>query len=174
LDDRLNNLHWLRMHEPRTDKQGRFGWVAFLFAPCAPHLPGGAGTPLDLQFLGTYATRATRTSAISRHFDRHFIAVEIRPNIATALAAGAANEARLDIGQPHFIGPPIGADRERMRAMKVLAIDQDAAHAGVAHGGTGDLVRAIGTRGDNTRRGASIGAPLHSSKGIIQRHYQGG
>jgi hypothetical protein len=50
-----------------------------------------------------------------------------------ALAAGLADKPRLKIGQPEVIGPLICADRTRMAATKVLAIDEDAAHARVAH-----------------------------------------
>ncbi len=47
---------------------------------------------------------------------------------------------RLEIGP--VIKPSIRADRDRMAAVKVLAIDEDAAHAGGAHFAEGDLLRA--------------------------------
>jgi hypothetical protein len=61
-----------------------------------------------------------------------------RPSLAT----GFAHEPRLEIREPNVIRPWICADRDRVAAMKVLAIDQDAAHAGVAHLSEGDLLRA--------------------------------
>jgi hypothetical protein len=40
-----------------------------------------------------------------------------------------ADEARLDVGQPEIIGPLIGADRDRMAAAVIGAIDQETANA---------------------------------------------
>jgi hypothetical protein len=40
------------------------------------------------------------------------------------------------------IGPRVGADRDRVAAMEIRAIDQDAAHASFAHFSEGDLLRA--------------------------------
>jgi hypothetical protein len=40
-----------------------------------------------------------------------------------------ADEARLDVGQPEIIGPLIGADRDRMAAPVIGAIDQETANA---------------------------------------------
>jgi hypothetical protein len=42
---------------------------------------------------------------------------------------------------PQIIGPLIGVDRDRAAAMEVCAVDQDAAHAGVAHLSKGDWLR---------------------------------
>ena len=44
--------------------------------------------------------------------------------------------------QPHAVPPSVAADRERVAAMIVRAIDQDATHAHVAHLGEGDFLRA--------------------------------
>jgi hypothetical protein len=41
-----------------------------------------------------------------------------------------------------FVTPSVRANRKRVAAMVVGAIDQDAAHAHVAHLGEGDLLRA--------------------------------
>jgi hypothetical protein len=42
--------------------------------------------------------------------------------------------------KPHFVRPLIGADRERVTALVIAAIDQDAANAGFAHLAEGDLL----------------------------------
>ena len=44
------------------------------------------------------------------------------------LAAGTTDEPRLYVGQPEIIGPAITADRNRMAAAVVSAIDQQATH----------------------------------------------
>jgi hypothetical protein len=59
--------------------------------------------------------------------------MEVGPDIGASLAAGFADEAGLDIGKPDVIGPLICAGRDRVAAMMVGAIDQDAADASVAH-----------------------------------------
>jgi hypothetical protein len=46
-----------------------------------------------------------------------------------ALAASLADKQRLEIGPPEIIRLPIRADRERMRAAKVLVINQQPANA---------------------------------------------
>ena len=58
-------------------------------------------------------------------------AAEVRPDLGAALAAGLADEERLDVGEPHVIRPSIRADRERVAAVVVRAVDQDAARTGV-------------------------------------------
>jgi len=45
------------------------------------------------------------------------------------MAAGCANETRLNVGQPGVIRPAVTADRNRMAAAIVRAIDQQAANA---------------------------------------------
>ena len=47
------------------------------------------------------------------------------------MAAGLADEERLDVGEPHVIRPSIRADREPVAAVVVRAVDQDAARTGV-------------------------------------------
>jgi hypothetical protein len=56
--------------------------------------------------------------------------MKVRPDVGTSLAAGFAHEPRLEIGKPDVIGPLVRADRDRVAAMIVRAIDQDPAHAG--------------------------------------------
>ena len=60
--------------------------------------------------------------------------IEIRPDIGAFLATRLAR--KFDIGQPDVIGPSIGADRSRMAAMIVRAIDQE------THFSEGNLLRA--------------------------------
>ena len=67
---------------------------------------------------------------------------EIGPHVSTSLAAGRANEARLDIRKPHVIAPLVRRDRNVVAALVVGAIDQDAAHAGRAHFRECDLLMA--------------------------------
>ena len=55
-----------------------------------------------------------------------------------------AGKAKLNIGQLDIIGPGIAADRDRMRALIVGAIDEQLAHAHLAHLSEGDLLRAVG------------------------------
>ena len=45
------------------------------------------------------------------------------------MAAGCANETRLNVGQPGVIRPAVNADRNRMTAAIVRAVDQQAANA---------------------------------------------
>jgi hypothetical protein len=49
----------------------------------------------------------------------------------------------------------VSADRDRVAALGIRAIDQDAAHAGVAHLSEGDLLRAGEDRHAPLKRGAS-------------------
>ena len=66
----------------------------------------------------------------------------VRPDVGASLAAGLANEPCFKIGEPDVIGPLVCADRDRVAAMMVRAIDQDSAHASGAHLGEGDLLWA--------------------------------
>jgi hypothetical protein len=75
-----------------------------------------------------------RLAAADRSFD---IPIEIWANVGAGLAAGAACE------PPQIVRPAMGADRYRMATMENRAIDQDAAHAHVAHLAERDL-REIG------------------------------
>ena len=40
------------------------------------------------------------------------------------MTADLANEARLDVGQPHVVGPFVGVDRDRVAAGVIGAVDQ--------------------------------------------------
>ena len=84
--------------------------------------------------------------------------MEIRPYVGATLAANRAHKPRLDVRQPDVIGPGITADRKRVAAAVVTAIDEDSAQAGSAHCGEGDLVRAIGPADDSADRAASEAA----------------
>ena len=68
--------------------------------------------------------------------------VEIRPHVGAALAAGLAHETMLYVGRAKVIGPLIAADRDRVAAAVVGSIDQEPAHAHVAHVAERDLLRA--------------------------------
>jgi hypothetical protein len=70
--------------------------------------------------------------------------VEIRPDIRAPRAAGLAGEARLDVGQPDIIRPPLGADGRPKAALVIRAIDQQPANAGGAHFGECDLAAGFG------------------------------
>jgi hypothetical protein len=56
------------------------------------------------------------------------------------MAAGCADEPRLNVGQPGIIRPAVTAERNRMAARIVCAVDQQAAHALLAHVGEGDFL----------------------------------
>ena len=60
---------------------------------------------------------------------------------------GGAGEAILDVRQPEIIGAAIRADRERVAAAVVCAVDQDTANASGAHFCEGDLLAAWGNGG---------------------------
>jgi hypothetical protein len=71
------------------------------------------------------------------------VPIEIRSDVGSARAAGGAGEPAFEIGQPHIVGPLVGADPDPVRALVVGAIDQQAANAGSAHLGEGDFLRAL-------------------------------
>jgi len=58
--------------------------------------------------------------------------MKVRPDIGASLTAGSANEPCFEIRKPDVIRPLLGADRDRMAAMIVRAIDQETAHAPAA------------------------------------------
>ena len=51
-----------------------------------------------------------------------------RPHVGAALAAGSAHKPRFDIGQPDIIRPGIAADRDRVAAAVIRAVDQETAN----------------------------------------------
>jgi hypothetical protein len=68
---------------------------------------------------------------------------KVRPHICAFLTARLVGKARLDIGQPDIIRPAVTADRCRMAAPVVGAIDQQTANARGAHFSEGDLLLAL-------------------------------
>jgi hypothetical protein len=54
----------------------------------------------------------------------------VRPDIRAAFPAGTADEPDFQIGQPGIIGPLVSADRRRVAALVIRAINQETAHAG--------------------------------------------
>jgi hypothetical protein len=89
---------------------------------------------------------ATRTLSIAHRRGRRASPMEVRPDVGASLAACLASEQGFEIGEPDVIRPSVAADRDRVAAMEVGAIDQDAAHSGLPHLGEGDLLRAAGER----------------------------
>lgn len=77
--------------------------------------------------------------------------LKVGPHIGATTAARLTHTARLEIGQPHFVGPRVAVQRDMMAA---VAVDQDPAHAHLAHFAKCDLERpAVGLR-----RGMAFGA----------------
>ena len=67
----------------------------------------------------------------------------VRPDISASLATSFAYKLCFQIGKPDVIGPRICADRNRVAALVIRTIDQETAHAHVAHVGQGDLLRSV-------------------------------
>ena len=67
----------------------------------------------------------------------------MRPNIGDALAACLTDKPGLNIGEPHFVGPSLGLHRDRVAALVIGAIDQDAERARRAHLAKGDLLELL-------------------------------
>jgi hypothetical protein len=65
--------------------------------------------------------------------------MEIRADISASLAANLAGEQRLYVEQPNAIRPSVAADRCRMAALVIRAIDQETANASGPHFSEGDL-----------------------------------
>lgn len=72
--------------------------------------------------------------------------MKVRPDVSASLAAGLANEACLEIGNPDVIRPSVRAERNRMAALMIRVIDQDAAHASRTHFAESDLPRGAARR----------------------------
>jgi hypothetical protein len=64
---------------------------------------------------------------------------EFRPHVPAALAAGGADETRLDVRQPNVVRPAVGADLDRVAASVVAAIDQHLTDAGFAQLADGEF-----------------------------------
>ena len=86
-----------------------------------------------------------RLLPIAHHLDGLLVPIEIRPHVGTALAAHRADETMFYVGQPKIIRPVAAADRDRVAAAIVGAVDQNAANAHIAHFGKGDFLGAFGT-----------------------------
>jgi len=67
------------------------------------------------------------------------IPVEVRPDVSASPSAGFAHEPWFEIGEPDVIRPLVRADRDRVAAMMVRAIDQHAANASGRHFSEGDF-----------------------------------
>jgi hypothetical protein len=64
---------------------------------------------------------------------RLFRIIKARPHVCADLAASCAGEQRFEIRKPDIIGPSLGADACRVRAMIIGTTDQEIAHAECAH-----------------------------------------
>jgi hypothetical protein len=71
-----------------------------------------------------------------------FIPIEIRPYVRAFSAANLAGEQRFQIGQPDISEPLVSADRRRMAALVVGAIDQESTNARCSHFPEGDFLLA--------------------------------
>ena len=67
-----------------------------------------------------------RSLTIPHHAYLLPVPAKIRPHIGAALAADAAGEARLNVGQPQIVRQAVTADGDRLAAAVVGSIDQDA------------------------------------------------
>jgi len=83
---------------------------------------------------------------ITHRRDWRLVPMKVRPDVGASLAAGLADKPGLEIRKPDVISPLFRADRDRMAAMIIRAIDEHATNAHLAHLGEGDLLRA-GERG---------------------------
>jgi len=59
--------------------------------------------------------------------------IEVRSELGGSRPASLADEERLQVGQPHMIRPTMATHRNRMAAVTVRAIDQQAVHPHFAH-----------------------------------------
>ena len=84
------------------------------------------------------------------------VPIRITPDVGTTLAAGRANEPVLDIRQPNAIWLSITAHPDIVAATIVLTKDQEPAHAGGAHFGKGDFLRASDGGRAPSLRGVAI------------------
>ena len=74
------------------------------------------------------ATTQTRLP-ITHHRDGLFVPFEVRPHVGATLATCCADEKWPNVGQPGIIRPVVATDRNRMFAVVVSAICQQAVHA---------------------------------------------
>jgi len=93
------------------------------------------------------------------------VPVKIRPDIGAALAAGRVRRTDLQCRSPL-----IAVDRDRLAAVIVGAIDQQTAHAHLAHLAERDLLRALHHRDQSTAAArfiANRGRLVARSVGIV-------
>jgi hypothetical protein len=67
---------------------------------------------------------------------------KVGPHIGAALAACLADETIFDVGEPDIVRSLVADDRDRVAALVIRAINQDAANAGFAHFTEGDFLGA--------------------------------
>src|ERR1700730_1992344 len=89
--------------------------------------------------------------AIAHRRNRRLVPMEVRPDVTAEPPTSLAGEQRFDIGEPDTIGPSVGADRGRMAATIIAAIDKQTAHAGIAHLAKGYFLRSAGEGGGHDR-----------------------
>jgi len=65
--------------------------------------------------------------------------MEVGADVRAFLAACPAGKPRLDVRQPNIVFPWVAADRHRIAASVIRAIDDEIANAGCAHFGECDL-----------------------------------
>jgi hypothetical protein len=88
---------------------------------------------------------------------------KLRPDFRTTVTTDAADEAGLYIGQADIIRPLIGAQRCRVGAAGIAALDEHIADAGFAHLAEGGLLRG----GRHGQRRLVVTLPTFASARII-------
>ena len=104
----------------------------WLFKKCSAALPESGKTLEPVGFrasegFGLLSQNGSTPTAFP--FVDHGGEPDNRPDVGSTLVARLANELRLYIGKPDIIRPRVGADRGRMAALVVGAIDQQTANA---------------------------------------------
>jgi hypothetical protein len=113
--------------------------------------------------------RSKDTSSITHAADRPCVPVEIRPDVGATLAANLADEARLDVRQPHVIGPAVRHHLDRVTAFVIRAIDQQTPHTAGAHLAERDFLRAHGAIEARRRRLGKLSIPWGSEAPLLGR-----
>lgn len=70
-----------------------------------------------------YRRNVDRSLSVTHRRGDRLVPIAVWPDVGTAAATGPADEARFDVGQPHLVGPAIGAEGDAMTAAVVGAID---------------------------------------------------
>jgi hypothetical protein len=138
----------------------------------------------------TVEGRPARLGSATRRGTRTTFGAPVGPNVGAAPAAGRADKALLDVGEPRLVRPRVRADRDPMAATVVGAPDHDASNAHLSQLAEGDLIRATTDRGGVMARvarhaplkrgslraancrliGASGGCELPPIVGVDKRH----